>query len=197
MPPTQVSEAIPSAAGLRRSVPPPPRLVAHGGRDPGSYCGPGECGGYSQKHPGAPAGASAAHSSRVPTVSQSHGTLQDVSPGHSISSREASWSPITDELGAPSISTHTFVQVPKSVVHTHIHTFSILSPEEALHMKQENLTKMRQFRRHRAAPPVEYSCTVKAENHSAAVNTGQSLYISNNVLKMEIFKMYNLKPSHK
>lgn len=38
--------------------------------------------------------------------------------------------------------------------HTHIHTFSILSPEEALHMKQENLTKMRQFRRHRAALPV-------------------------------------------
>lgn len=64
-------------------------------------------------------------------------------------------------------------------------------------MKQENLTKMRQFRRHRAVPPVECSFTVKAENHSAAVNTGQSLYISNNVLKMEIFQMYNLKPSHK
>lgn len=31
--------------------------------------------------------ASESRSSRVPTVSQSHGTLQDVGPGHSISSR--------------------------------------------------------------------------------------------------------------
>ena len=42
---------------------------------------------------------------------------------------------------------HTFVQVPKSVVHTHthththIHTFFIPSPEEALHMKQETWLK--------------------------------------------------------
>lgn len=33
------------------------------------------------------ASESAAPSSRVPTVSQSHGTLEDVGPGHSISSR--------------------------------------------------------------------------------------------------------------
>lgn len=61
---------------------------------------------------------------------------------------------VAKHLGPPSqmnfvhllLSVHTFVQVPKSVVHTHIHTFSVLSPEEALHMKQENLTKMRQLK---------------------------------------------------